>query len=96
MAEVFGKSNTGRIIDLGIESPFTPAYAIYENDAISRFALFNFVDDPSGANNIEVGLTIDGGVPASVRVKYLSAESVSSKTNIRWAGQVCSVTLKSI
>lgn len=70
-AEVFGTSETGRIVDLGAPSSFTPAYAVYERDRISKFAL-----------------SVVGGVPASVRVKYFLADSVSSKTNITWAGQV--------
>lgn len=87
-AEVFGTSETGRIVDLGAPSSFTPAYAVYERDRISKFALFNFIDDDSGANNINADLSVVGGVPASVRVKYFLADSVSSKTNITWAGQV--------
>lgn len=86
-AEVFGTSETGRIVDLGAPSSFTPAYAVYERDRISKFALFNFIDDDSGANNINADLSVVGGVPASVRVKYFLADSVSSKTNITWAGQ---------
>ncbi|TEB33970.1 hypothetical protein FA13DRAFT_124465 [Coprinellus micaceus] len=87
LAEVFGKSATGRIIDLGAPSPHTPAYAVYERDTLSKFVLFNMIDDPSGANNINAMVSVASGVPAQVRVKYLTADSVSSKTNIRWAGQ---------
>ncbi|RXW22272.1 hypothetical protein EST38_g3572 [Candolleomyces aberdarensis] len=87
-AEAFGKSDTARIVDLNSPSPFTPAYAIYERGTVSKFALFNFIDDPSGANNVNAAVSITGGgVPGSVRVKYLLANSVSSKTNITWAGQ---------
>jgi hypothetical protein len=69
-AEAFGKSDTARIVDLNSPSPFTPAYAIYERGSVSKFALFNFIDDPSGANTVNAAITISGGgVPGSVRVK---------------------------
>ena len=71
-AEVFGKSGNARIIDLNAPSPFTPAYAIYEGDTLSKFALFNYIDDPSGAHDHQTVIQVpDGGVPASVRVKYV-------------------------
>ncbi|KAF8995399.1 hypothetical protein BDQ17DRAFT_1365778 [Cyathus striatus] len=89
IAEAFGKSNTSRIMDLyaNEDSMYTPAYAIYENDVLSKFALFNYVDDKTGANDRIVSITIpNAGVPSSVKVKYLRSESVSYK-NITWAGQ---------
>jgi hypothetical protein len=48
MAEAFGKQES-RIVDLQVGSPLTPAYAIYEGNTLSKFALFNYVDDRSGA-----------------------------------------------
>ncbi|KAF8991302.1 glycoside hydrolase family 79 protein [Cyathus striatus] len=89
IAEAFGKSNTSRIIDMDSNDGniYTPAYAIYENDVLTKAALFNFVDDRSGASDLQVSLSVPGaGVPASVRVKYLLSESVSFN-NITWAGQ---------
>ncbi|KAF4611688.1 hypothetical protein D9613_003767 [Agrocybe pediades] len=90
MAEIFGKSGTGRIIDLWGNGGniYTPSYAIYEEDILSKVALFNYVDDPTGASDLVVAISVPGaGVPSSVKVKYLEAESVSSKYNITWAGQ---------
>ncbi|KAF8154266.1 glycoside hydrolase family 79 protein [Crassisporium funariophilum] len=90
LAEAFGKSNTSRIVDLGgnDRNVFTPSYAIYERDVLSKVALFNYVDDNTGASDLSVTVTVPGGgVPASVRVKYLAGDSVSTKTNITWAGQ---------
>ncbi|KAF8995400.1 glycoside hydrolase family 79 protein [Cyathus striatus] len=89
LAEAFGKSNTSRIIDVQAngDNYLTPAYAIYENDVFSKMALFNYVDDDSGASDRVVSIAVPGaGVPESVRVKYLSSESVSFR-NITWAGQ---------
>ncbi|KAF6757669.1 hypothetical protein DFP72DRAFT_890314 [Ephemerocybe angulata] len=87
MAEAFGKTNTSQIVDLGANSNSdqTPAYAIYESGQLSKVALFNYVDDKSGASALTVALTLNGGVPNTVSVKC--AASVSSKTNITWAGQ---------
>jgi len=89
MAEAFGSSNNSRIIDLNANGGniFTPAYAIYQGDALAKVALFNFVTDPSGATTYTATLSISGGAPASVQVKYLAASSVSQKDNITWAGQ---------
>ncbi|EAU87916.1 hypothetical protein CC1G_01563 [Coprinopsis cinerea okayama7 len=89
MAEAFGKSDTARVVDLFANSGSvsTPAYAIYENDQVNKVALFNYLSDPTGAHDINVALTVDGGVPSSVRVKYLLAETVTSRDNITWAGQ---------
>ncbi|KAF7302721.1 hypothetical protein HMN09_00907000 [Mycena chlorophos] len=89
-AEVFGKTNTSRIIDLlGNDADiYTPQYAIYENGALARIALFNYVTDPTGATDYTATITVNGGtVPSSVTVKYLLSDSVSTKNNITWAGQ---------
>ncbi|KAJ7640830.1 glycoside hydrolase family 79 protein [Mycena polygramma] len=89
-AEVFGKTNTSQILDLhgNDGSIYTPQYAVYENGAIARVALFNYMTDPSGANDYKATITLsDGTVPASVTVKYFLSDSVSTKNNITWAGQ---------
>ncbi|KAF8893584.1 hypothetical protein BD779DRAFT_1669853 [Infundibulicybe gibba] len=90
MAEAFGLSNTSRIVDLlGNEANiYTPQYAIYENDVLSKVALFNYVSDPSGANDYRATIQMQGGtVPKEVVVKYLASDSVANKFNITWAGQ---------
>jgi len=96
VAEAFGKTNTSRIIDLqaNADSAYTPAYAIYENDAIARLALFNYVTDPTGASDYVATFAVGGGstgqanlTPAQVKVKYLLAPSVSERSNITWANQ---------
>ncbi|EGN92294.1 glycoside hydrolase family 79 protein [Serpula lacrymans var. lacrymans S7.3] len=96
LAEAFGTSNNSRIIDLGANSQnqYTPAYAIYEGSNLVKVALFNFMTDPSGANTYTATISIDGsaaglpnGVPTQAHVKYLLAPSVSSKTDMTWAGQ---------
>lgn len=90
LAEAFGKTNTSRIVDLGGNqgNDLTPSYAIYENDVLSKVALFNYVDDQSGATTLQVTVNVTNGNPASVRVKYLLAKTVSTKYNVTWAGQV--------
>lgn len=72
MAEAFGTTNTSRTMDLwgNTANLYTPSYAIYENDVLSKIALFNYVDDRTGASDINVAITIPGStVPASVKVK---------------------------
>lgn len=70
VAEVFGKSNASQIVDTSNNGALTPSYAIYDNGALSKVALFNFMDDSSGAHDIVGTITVDGGqVPAQVYVK---------------------------
>ncbi|KAJ7645164.1 glycoside hydrolase family 79 protein [Mycena polygramma] len=89
-AEIFGKTNTSQILDLlgNDANDLTPQYGIYENGALARVALFNYMTDPTGANDYKATISVTGGaVPASVQVKYLLSDSVSTKNNITWANQ---------
>lgn len=72
LAEAFGKTNTSRIIDLwgNAGSTSTPSYAIYENGRLSKVALFNYMDDATGASDLKVTLQVPTGVPGVVKVKY--------------------------
>lgn len=89
LAEAFGKTNTSQIVDLSANAgnDLTPAYAIYEENVLSKIAVINYMDDPTQANALEVTVEVASGVPGSVQVKYLSAYSVSDRDNITWAGQ---------
>lgn len=75
MSEIFGKTNTSRVMDLqqpfdGGANIFTPQYAIYENDQLAKVVLFNYVTDPSGGSDLTVSITVPGGtVPPEVSVK---------------------------
>ncbi|KAN0136518.1 hypothetical protein V8E53_005565 [Lactarius tabidus] len=93
MAEVLGPSNASQVIDI-TQDTYTPIYAIYENGTPTKLALFNFVTDPSGANDWTATIAVGGGqtgqpgaTPSSVKVKYLRAQSVASKSNFTWANQ---------
>lgn len=81
MAEALGKSNTSQIIDMQGNGGdvHTPQYAIYENGILSKVALFNYMTDPTGANDYTVALHMNGGatVPAQVHVKYVSHTSLN-------------------
>ncbi|GLB44466.1 putative glycosyl hydrolase family 79 C-terminal beta domain [Lyophyllum shimeji] len=94
MAEVLGASNTTQVLDLNANNGdlHTPAYGLYENGNPVRVALFNFVNDPTGASDLNVSISAGGGGgqaqgPSQVKVKYLLASSVSQKGNFTWAGQ---------
>ncbi|CAL1698442.1 unnamed protein product [Somion occarium] len=104
VAETLGRTNASKVIDLQANTGdiHTPAYAIYENDKIARLALFNYVSDSTGASDSTVAIAIGGGetgqpngTPASVKVKYLLAPSVSDKQNVTWAGQTLGRWLQS-
>ncbi|KAG5642015.1 hypothetical protein DXG03_003787 [Asterophora parasitica] len=88
VAEAFGKSNVSQIVDTSNNGDFTSSYAIYDNGALARVALLNFMDDPTGAHDVTGSISVTGGrVPPEVYVKYFEASSVSAKVNITWAGQ---------
>ncbi|KAJ7054035.1 glycoside hydrolase family 79 protein, partial [Mycena amicta] len=89
-AEVFGKSNQSQILDLQMneDNIYTPGYAIYDKNVLSRLALFNFITDSTGGSDYTVAVSVPGGSTVTqVKVKYLLAPSVSSLANITWAGQ---------
>ncbi|KAJ7166857.1 hypothetical protein C8R46DRAFT_1271897 [Mycena filopes] len=90
MAEAIGPSNQTQVLNYGIDnlSSFTPIYGIYENGTPVRVAIVNYLDDPSGANDVHAVISIAGGtIPATVKVKYLAASSVVQKGGYTWAGQ---------
>ncbi|CAK5267955.1 unnamed protein product, partial [Mycena citricolor] len=91
VAEALGASNQTQVLNLGVPglSDFTPLYGLYENGVPKRVAIINYIDDPSGANDVHAVISIAGWTaPNSVKVKYLAAASVVQKGNITWAGQV--------
>lgn len=65
---------------------------VYENGVASRLLLINHVQPTTaGANDYVATFAVGGGdtglaavTPSSVKVKYLKADSVSSKENITW------------
>ena len=74
LAEAFGKTNTSRIIDLEANggNVLTPAYAIYEENTLSKIALINYMDDgQTGKNDLVVTVQVPSGVPGRVQVKYV-------------------------
>lgn len=75
MPEVLGNTNTSRVIDTS-SNDLTPSYAVYENDQLARVALFNYMTDPTGANDLSVAISVGGNAtgqptttPAQVKVK---------------------------
>jgi hypothetical protein len=77
MAETLGSSNQSQVIDLQAngDSIYTPAYAVYEEGSATKVALFNFITDPSGANDYTANISISAltgspdATPSFVRVK---------------------------
>jgi hypothetical protein len=78
VAETFGHSTTAQIVDLNANDgyEFTPAYAVYDGGMLDKLVLFNYITDPSGANDYKVTFSVGGGstgtpsaMPASVQVK---------------------------
>ncbi|KAH9177916.1 hypothetical protein EDB89DRAFT_1292020 [Lactarius sanguifluus] len=93
MAEAMGPHNASQVVDL-TPNVNTPIYAVYENGAPTKVALFNFVTDSTGASTYTATISIGGGTtgqgnatPSQVQVKYLLADSVSAKGDFTWAGQ---------
>lgn len=71
IAETIG--NGSQVLDITSSANLNsqaPAYLIYENGNPARIALFNYVSDPSGANDIQFTFQIgQGATPAQVNVK---------------------------
>lgn len=91
VAETLGTSNTSQLMDLQANggNTFTPAYAVYENGACARLALFNFVTDPTGASTYTATFSIGGGstgeanaMPASVQVKLVGLVDIVLNTSL--------------
>lgn len=66
-------SSTGdiQVVDLGANgaNDATPGYAVYEGGSLTRAVFINFMTDPSGANNLQISLQVEEGVPGNVQVK---------------------------
>lgn len=84
VSETLGPTNTSQVIDLYANgnNDYTPGYAIYENGALARLALLNYMTDPSGANDYNATVSLGGGVagqpsavPAQVYVKSVSCQA---------------------
>lgn len=78
MPEILGKNNNARVMDLFANgnNGLTPAYAVYEGNTLARVALFNYMNDPTGAMTLNVAIAVGGNntgqpgtTPASVKVK---------------------------
>ena len=104
MTEIMGRSNQSQVLWLNVTdgNPSTPGSAIYENGTPMGVALFNFLNGLSGANDLNVIISIGGGqtgqpasTPPSVRVKYLLANEVTTKVNFTWASQTLGANFKS-
>ncbi|KAI0027521.1 hypothetical protein K488DRAFT_25110, partial [Vararia minispora EC-137] len=96
VAEALGSSNQSQVVDLQLNNAAdqTPGFAIYEKGAPTKLVLINYINDPTGAQAYTAQISIGGGTtgqpaanPSSVRVKRLSAASVTQKGNLTWAGQ---------
>ncbi|WWC86516.1 uncharacterized protein L201_001393 [Kwoniella dendrophila CBS 6074] len=100
IAEAFGRSNNSKVVDISptteqdANNIYHPIYAIYENDQPSRVVLFNYIDDQSGANDLQTTINVGTSV-TSVSVRYLRAKSVSEQYDITWANQTLGTSFSS-
>ena len=78
VAEALGTTNASQVVDLAANgaSNSTPGYAVYENGALARLALMNFMDPAGGGVPVTATVSVGGAafgeqnaVPAQVRVK---------------------------
>lgn len=73
MAEALGPSNASQVVDLSTDNIYAPMYAIYENGAPVRLALFNYVSDESRASDYTAVISLAGAdLPSgNVSVRYV-------------------------
>ena len=78
VAEALGTTNTSQVLDLfaNSNSDSTPAYAVYENGALARMVLVNYLTEQNGQGAYTATISVGGGqtgeangTPASVKVK---------------------------
>ncbi|KAH9960273.1 hypothetical protein BC827DRAFT_1155844 [Russula dissimulans] len=93
IAEALDSSNPSRVFDL-TQNQFAPIYVVYENGMSTKLALFNFVTNPSDANDYDVMFAVSGdrtsqprATPSSVKIRFLKASSVASKGSLTSAGR---------
>ena len=88
MAEVIGNSGEARVADLFVNdnNEFTPGYVIHEGDTPARLALFNYIQDESGAHDYTATVQVPGSI-SSVKVKRLSSDTVTQLSGYTWGGQ---------
>jgi hypothetical protein len=88
VSEVIGSSGQAQVKDLGANdgSDSTPAYGVWENNALSKLVFINYIDDPSG--NMATKVTFNGPAGATtLPIKQLLAPTVTQKYNYTWNGQ---------
>ena len=63
VAEVMGQTNTTQLFDMNANggSDQTPAYAIYENGALARMVLINFMTEQNGQGGYTATISVGGG-----------------------------------
>ncbi|OSC98987.1 glycoside hydrolase family 79 protein [Trametes coccinea BRFM310] len=95
VAEALSSANGSRVVDLNVQNSMSDksatvaGYAIYDGkaDNVHSLVIFNFAN----ASGATVDYSIDGKfVPSSsssITIRYLTAPSVSEKTNIAWGGK---------
>lgn len=78
---MLGTSGKAQVLDLNANdgNGYTPAYAVYEDGAPSRVALFNYMTDASGAHDYTASVPVPAGV-SSIKVK-----SVATPTSLQFA-----------
>ncbi|EJD50973.1 hypothetical protein AURDEDRAFT_160114 [Auricularia subglabra TFB-10046 SS5] len=91
VAEALGDTGKARVADLGANggNSYTPGYVIYENNQPARILLINFMSDKSGGHDYTARIATNA---AQVRVRYMLADSVLSKTGVTWAGQASDIS----
>lgn len=74
----------------GDGSIYNPAYVVYENNAPTKVALFNFVTDESGASDVTASLSVGGltegttaTTPTQVFVRYWNAPTAGEQFDVR-------------
>ncbi|KAH7099881.1 hypothetical protein BKA62DRAFT_273394 [Auriculariales sp. MPI-PUGE-AT-0066] len=86
-AEAIGSSGQARVAELGINNndPNMGAYVVYENNQPVRLVFLNYMSDKNGGLDYTARVQVNGA--SSVRVRFLVADSITSKQGITYAEQ---------
>ncbi|KAH7106564.1 hypothetical protein BKA62DRAFT_299249 [Auriculariales sp. MPI-PUGE-AT-0066] len=86
-SEFIGSSGQTRIADLQLNdnNTYMAGYVAYEDNQPVRVLLINYMSDSTGAHDYTARILTNGA--SSVKVRYLEAATIISKSNITYAGQ---------
>ncbi|KAI9069257.1 glycoside hydrolase family 79 protein [Trametes sanguinea] len=95
VAEALSSANGSRVVDLNVQNSMSDksatvaGYAIYDGkaDTVHSLVIFNFANASGATVDYSIDAKFVPSSSSSITIRYLTAPSVSEKTNIAWGGK---------